>query len=71
MGSTGLGARHVQGKEKVSDFSTHSTITLPNTVPELSFVLLIPVSIPSCIDILGYLSTLVAILVSKEKNEYK
>lgn len=34
----------------------------------LSFVLLIPVSILICIDILDNLSTLVAILVSKEKN---
>lgn len=36
----------------------------------LSFVLLILVRIQICIDILGNLSTLVTILVSKEKNSY-
>lgn len=61
----------MQSREKVYDFSVCSTITFPNAVPELSFVLLMPVSVPVCTDILGYFSSLVATFMSKEKNEYK
>lgn len=61
----------MQSREEVYDFSVRSTITFPNAVPELSFVLLIPASMPVCTDILGHFSSLVATFVSKEKNEYK
>lgn len=71
IGSTGLGGRNVQNKEKNSDFSVEFSITFPNPLPELSFVLLTPVSVSICSDGSGYSCTLVAILVSKEKKEYK